>query len=105
MNFVLVPGYQGLSGNDIPVLFSMAMSLKTQPFPRINHDSFDLMVRFIGQNLIVSPGTMIFFHDFIGSCRFLHLKSENLSLNFGTKVKGGLIFGVVHPEAGSVFAG
>ena len=37
--------------------------------------------------------------------RFLRYKSENLSLTFDTKVQGGLIFGVVHPEAMSFFAG
>jgi hypothetical protein len=37
--------------------------------------------------------------------RILHYKSKNLSLTFDTEVKGGLVLGVVHPDAMSFFAG
>jgi hypothetical protein len=57
-----IPGDHGLAGKDIPMFFPELMSLETQSFPGIDGNPFDLMIGFIGQNLIISPGTVVFFH-------------------------------------------
>jgi hypothetical protein len=61
---VMIYGYQSLTGKDIPMFLPVPVSLETQSLPGKDDDPFDLMIRFIGQNLITAPGTVIFLHAF-----------------------------------------
>jgi len=61
-NLLAVNGRQGLSLKDIPMLGAAAVALEAQAFTGIDDNPFDLVIRGVAQNLIVTPGAMISFH-------------------------------------------
>ena len=51
-----------LSREEIPVLRSPSVALETEALPRIDDDPLDLVVNLVGEDRVVSPGTVIRFH-------------------------------------------
>ncbi len=59
----LVEGNLNSADEHKPVLPTPFVPLQARSEPGIDDDPFDLVILFIGQNLVVPPGAMFFFHE------------------------------------------
>jgi len=62
-NLLLPDGHDGLPPDQVPVFRPAPVALQAQAFSRFHGDPLDLVIRFISQDRIAPPRTLIRFHE------------------------------------------
>jgi hypothetical protein len=60
-NFPIVQCHHRRAFDDVPMLASLLVALERKTLPRVDRNTLHFVVRGVGEYLIESPGTMIFF--------------------------------------------